>query len=84
MIKLGTTYHDKITGYIGTAVGITKYLTGCVQVLLEGKYIESKNEIASFWFDESRLKAVLQKKAIKVKVNKKKPAGPQKTPPSRH
>ena len=79
MIKLGKTYRDKITGYEGVATAICKYLSGCVQVTLEGEYNKDKNEFPSWWIDESRLIPV-RKKEVKIKVKRKEPAGPQNAP----
>ena len=76
-IVLGKTYKDNITGFVGVATAVAKYLTGCTQATLEGEFSKDKNEIPSWWFDISRLELVKAKK--KKKINKKdEPAGPQR------
>lgn len=55
MIELGFTYKDRITGFIGVAVGVVEYISGCNQALLaptcgtDGALRESQ------WFDWQRL-----------------------------
>ncbi len=80
MVKLGTTYRDTITGYEGIATAICRYLSGCVQITLEGEYNKDKNEFPAWWVDETRLEHVRKKKDVKVTAKKDAPAGPQNTP----
>ncbi len=79
-ITLGKTYRDKINGLEGVATARAVYMTGCVQVTLEGPFNKDKNEMSSWWVDEDRLELV-RAKVKKIKV--KNPAGPQNSPPSR-
>jgi len=53
-IKLGTTYEDRITGFVGVATGFVEYISGCKQVLLaptakDGEFKEPQ------WFDAQRV-----------------------------
>jgi len=53
-IKLGTTYEDRITGFVGVATGFVEYISGCNQVLLAppakgGEFQEPR------WFDAQRV-----------------------------
>ena len=51
MIKLGETYEDSISGFVGVATARVVYLYGCVRVALEGKAKPGE----SVYFDEQRL-----------------------------
>lgn len=80
---LGKTYRDKFTGYQGIATARSKYLTGCVQIMIDSLYDAAKNEMPAWWIDESRLVLVKKIAKKKIKVKKRKPAGPQNAPVSR-
>lgn len=55
-MELGLTVRDRITKFQGVATGRAEYLTGCRQILVEGKAKEG--ETKSHWFDESRLAVI--------------------------
>ena len=57
-IKLGHTYADRVTGFIGVATGYVQYLTGCNQALLAPKCGEDGALRESQWFDQQRLTEV--------------------------
>ena len=54
-VALGIVYKDVVTGFVGTATGITKYLSGCSQVLLVPKVKEDGSFIEGRWFDVQRI-----------------------------
>lgn len=57
-IVLGEKYRDKISGFEGVATGVVKYITGCVQVLLEGPHDPATGKQRSGYFDDLRLEDV--------------------------
>jgi hypothetical protein len=60
MIELGAYYTDKITGFLGVAIGHVEYLTGCSQTLLQPACEEgarTKRPDAE-WFDDQRMVAI--------------------------
>ncbi len=66
MINLGDKVKDTVTGFMGIAVGITRWLHGCNRVIVqpegltkEGKIFENQS------FDEPQLK-VLKAKTVKA------------------
>lgn len=52
-ITLGKKYRDEITGFEGTATGVSVFLNGCIRAILEGK--DSKGDPDGLTFDEQRL-----------------------------
>lgn len=77
---LGAKYRDRITGYEGTAVARTEYLSKCVHVELERGLAEPGKEGTpeGFWFDEERLERV----DAEPYVDKGPKRSPGRTPPS--
>ena len=55
MIVLGAHYKDKVTGFVGVAMGLVTYLTGCNQVLLSPPVDKDGKFQSSLWFDEERM-----------------------------
>jgi hypothetical protein len=50
----GKEVEDKITGFTGTIIGISSYITGCDQILVQPAF--KKNEWKeSRWFDDDRI-----------------------------
>lgn len=58
MIELGTTYKDKITGFVGVATGFVKYISGCNQALIQPRISDDGAMRESQWFDQQRLEPV--------------------------
>ena len=54
-VELGQTVTDKYNGFTGIVMGITRYLNGCVHVLVESPTLEKDGEAVSRWLDEQRL-----------------------------
>lgn len=54
-IKLGDKVKDPISGFTGTAVGITKYLWGCTSIGVCTNVLKDGKPIEWQWFDENRL-----------------------------
>jgi len=73
-LELGIKYKDHITGFVGTAIAITRYLSGCDRVLLQGRCAE---DIKEYWFDIVRLDDVV------LSEEQRKSGGPGKVSPSR-
>ena len=71
-IVLGKEYTDEITGFTGTAIGITRWLTGCTTVALQPKASRNGSLPAEQWFDVTRLEGV------RVEQD---PGGPHDAPP---
>jgi len=71
-VKLGNTYKDSISGFIGVATARTTYLYGCVRILITPIALKKDGDLLpNYWFDEAQLVAVRQSK----KINKKKNTG---------
>jgi hypothetical protein len=50
---------DKVTGFVGVVTGMSSYITGCDQYLVQPKVkAESKDFNEPRWFDEGRLKVI--------------------------
>jgi hypothetical protein len=67
-VRLGATYVDKITGFVGVATGHVEYLTGCNQTLLtpQCKEGERNKRPDSEWFDDQRLEEVGHQQPVKL------------------
>ena len=74
MVKLGDKVKDSITGFLGVVTGISKYLNGCISILVTSNKLSSDGKEVSEWFDEQRLDS--KSEAIA--------GGPQKRPPVMH
>lgn len=57
-IKLGVQAKDKITGFRGTVVGRTEYITGCHQVLLSPPVKADGSHVEGHWYDEQRIEVI--------------------------
>jgi len=53
--RLGYTYRDAITGFIGVATGHCVYISGCNQTLLVPKTDDKGGHRDGQWFDDQRL-----------------------------
>ncbi len=79
MVHLGKKVKDKITGFVGIAVGYCSYLTGCNQYgvappVKDGKICDTS------WFDEGRIEVI--GKGVSVgKVLGATPGGPNRDAP---
>ena len=58
----GDQVSDKVTGFTGSIVGISFYLTGCTQYLLMPECTKPHKKAVGQWFDEARLDLVVTKK----------------------
>lgn len=56
--ELGSLLKDKVTGFMGVAMGKATYLTGCDQYCLQPRCKETNAYPTSQWFDEGRLQFV--------------------------
>ncbi len=52
---LGFVYRDQITGFTGIATGLTTYISGCNQVLLQPPVKKNGEMNEAMWFDQQRL-----------------------------
>ena len=73
MEKLGMTGTDLITGFKGTIVAFTYYITGCNQVCLTPKMGKDGKVEDSRWFDEQRV--IIDHKAKIVQLDNRKTPG---------
>ena len=78
MIEIGLTVKDKITEFVGVVIGEVKYITGCVQFLVQPVCKKDGIKPSSEWFDDKRL-TVLKKK--KIVMDEKKDNGPDMAAP---
>jgi hypothetical protein len=64
-IQLGDEVRDKVTGFKGIAVGVTKWLTGCDRYVVQPRGVNKDGKIyENQSFDEGTLE-VVKTKAIK-------------------
>jgi hypothetical protein len=76
--SLGEVVKDRITGYDGVVMGITAYLTGCIQYGVLNQKLDKDGEIKEWrWFDQTRL--VTTKKTVTKEAGL---GGPMPTAPS--
>ena len=68
---LGKVMTDSVSGFKGTCVSITYYLTGCARVCLEGK--EGDKTLTDYHFDLARVN-LKKEKFVYKKAEKEKPA----------
>lgn len=61
MITLGTSYEDKVTGFIGVAVSRTEYLYDSTQIGLQATQLCGGKPLSLVYFNE----AALVKKDVK-------------------
>ena len=63
---LGETRRDRITGLTGVVTAITKYITGCNQLLLQPASTSEKpnDPPEPYWFDEQRCERVGQDRIV--------------------
>jgi len=64
MIKLGDKVKDKITGYTGIVIGISKFLQGCRRIGVQAQKLHEGTPISAVWFDEPQLEVVKTKKKV--------------------
>jgi len=59
-VKLGQKVTDKLSGFTGIVAAITKYLYGCVSILVKPEGLDEKGEPKDGkWFDEPQLTEVI-------------------------
>ena len=58
MIQLGQEARDKITGFKGTLIGRSQYITGCDQYAITPKVNAAGETKDSQWFDEGRIEII--------------------------
>ena len=85
-IKLGQKVKDRVTGFEGIVIGITKYLSGCDTVGIQPQGMKDGKSFDVEWYDYTRLE-ILDKKSILEKITAtltKDPGGPQPIPQRGH
>jgi len=81
MIELGDKVKDRITGLVGIATGVTKWLYGCTRFAIQPQEIKDGKPAELWWVDEPQVE-VLEAGVVKplqpsaVGVNH----GPRPTP----
>ena len=83
-VKLGLTYKDSISGFVGIAIARTVYLYGCERVLLSPTKLKKDGDFLSdCWLDEAQVVKVKATKTPTKRAVKKNPAGPRTSPSRR-
>jgi hypothetical protein len=54
-LEIGQSYTDSVSGFKGICTGVTIYLNGCIQGLIEAKPNNNNDKPVSQWIDEQRL-----------------------------
>jgi hypothetical protein len=80
MIELGSTYRDKISGFVGVAIGYVTYITDCKQALLQPRGKDSTKRPEAEWIDETRLEKFGD---ARIDLHAEASPGFDKTPPSK-
>jgi hypothetical protein len=75
-IEFEREYRDRITGFVGKAVGISRYVSGCDQVCLSAPAKDGKQG-DSVWFDDDCLIDIEKERQVKRTSRK---GGPQASP----
>ncbi len=78
--KLGIEAEDRITGFKGIIIGVSRYLTGCDQYALKPPVDEKGNMRDAKWFDEGEINKTgegVNKKEVKSESK----GGPQPDAP---
>jgi hypothetical protein len=79
-LKLGQIGRCKITGFTGTIIGRSTWLTGCDQLCLKPKVDKDGKAQESYWIDEGAVEFV-DEGINKEKVKSDKPGGPRQYAP---
>jgi len=58
MAKLGDRVKDRISGFVGIAVGRSEYLYGCVRLSVASTEMKDGKPIETQWFDEDQCEVV--------------------------
>jgi len=58
VIELGQQGKDRITGFVGIAIGRAEYLFGCTQFLLAPLVDKEGKRRDGEWFDEGRVEVI--------------------------
>jgi hypothetical protein len=78
-IQLGIKVKDRITGFMGIAIGRTVWLSGCVRVGVQNQKLNKDGQVLeAVWIDEQQLEVVGQKK-----FSERKPSGGPMSDPTR-
>ena len=78
--SLGKEAQDKITGFKGTIIGTSQWLTGCDQVCLKPKVDKDGQIKDAHWFDQGSVK-ITGKGITKDEVKSKDLGGPRSDQP---
>ncbi len=73
--KMGEVVEDKITGFSGIVTGHVKYVTGCIQYLVQPPVTKDGSWREPMWIDEINI-------AKRIKKEKAKPGGPRAYAPT--
>lgn len=80
-IEFEKEYEDRITGFKGFCVGISRFVSGCDQVLIVPRVKESGEYQSGQWFDDDRLVSVETGEHVERTSAK---GGPNPTPSRTH
>lgn len=90
--KMGDVLKDKVTGFIGVVLCISRYSTGCTHYSIQAQKVGKDGKVADWeTFDETRLVKTKQKSLSfdqpeqdKLKAKPKRSVGGPAPAPSRH
>lgn len=74
-VKLGHSYRDTITGFVGVCTSITQFLTGCARVGLQSAKLKDEKPIDVQYFDAVSIEEAEVDIAISLRDKIKKPSG---------
>jgi hypothetical protein len=81
MIKLGSMVRDKITGFVGIAIGRTTWLNGCNRWGVQGLDLHEGRPTEVVWIDSVQLAVVPDEQTPATKATGTEVGGPQQDPP---
>jgi len=62
---IGARVRDRVTGFSGICIGVTRWLTGCDSIGIAPETLgENGKQIESGWFDETRIEVVLDQALV--------------------
>lgn len=81
-VNLGDEVRDKITGFRGVVIGMTRWLNGCVRVGIQPRKVtkDKGKLVEAEWIDEPQL-AIVKRRVITPPTFE--PGGPKPTPTRR-
>jgi len=60
-VIMGNTYKDKVSGFVGKAIAVTKWQFGCIRIALRPVVVKDGKLMEEEWFDEESLENIIPK-----------------------